>query len=240
MVAEHHLAAAAAAGKVRVVLARLGLIGPSIQGGGVTVSGGGSTSGNGSGGGVGVSLNPHISDRRDWLSLLLCAVHVTGASPAGLTAKGRSVAVLPADVAAAALVTHAVRGVAPAAPHADVGCGIQDAEMQNYGSQPAQGSTAHHAAEVIHLDAAAFGISPRPISSLLDDVERARGSAALPLQRELPYLAWRHRVAAAGAPASLALAMLPPPAGRGGALRLPSGARRRLREIRSSQRVMAT
>ena len=49
------------------------------------------------------------------------------------------------------------------------------------------------------------------------------------LRRELPYPAWRREVAAAGAPAVLALAMLPPE-GKGGTLRLPSGARRRLRD----------
>ena len=150
-----------------------------------------------------------FSNRRDWLSLLLCAIEATGASPAGLTSGQRGVAVAPVDVVAAALASLAAQGIVP---------------------RHILGDGAAGSVEVHHLDAAAFGIAPRRLSDLLDEIEAARGAAAPPLQRELPYPAWRRLVAAAGAPASLALAMLPPE-GRGGALRLPSGARRRLREI---------
>ena len=55
---------------------------------------------------------------------------------------------------------------------------------------------------------------------------------------EMPYSSWRRAVAAAGPPASLALAALPPP-GRGGELRLPAGARRRLRQITARERAAA-
>ena len=77
----------------------------------------------------------------------------------------------------------------------------------------------------------ACGVAPRPLSELLDDIEASRAPHAPPLDRELPYGVWRQRVAAVGPPAALALAMLPSE-GRGGALRLPAGARRRLRDIR--------
>ena len=84
---------------------------------------------------------------------------------------------------------------------------------------------------ILCLDAAAFGLAPQPLAALLDEVEVARGASAPPLRRDLPYAKWRSLVTAAGPPAVLALAMLPPE-GSGGALRLPSGARRRLRDVK--------
>lgn len=185
LVAEHHLAAAAAAGYIRLTIARLGLLG------------------------VAVSENDTVgdaADRRDWLSLLLYAVEETGASPAGLCAGERKVAVLPADMAAAALAAEATQRT----PEATASL------------------------RVVNLDATAFGLPARPLAALLGDVDAARAARGVaPLRRELPYPAWRRLVAAAGPPATLALAMLPPE-GRGGALRLPSGARRRLRDARAA------
>ena len=182
------VSAAAATGKARVLVARLGLIGPPRQ--------------------ESPEEESDHAGRRDWLSLLLCAVGTTGASPAGLCAGKRGVAVLPVDMAAAALASEAAKGT------------------------PADGTPREEAqipSRIMHLDAAAFGLQPRLLSSLLDQVEASRGPAQPPLLREVPYPEWRRLVAAAGSPAVLALAMLPP-AGRGGALQLPSGARRRLRD----------
>ena len=195
LVAEHQLAAAASRGEVRLVIARLGLIGSPAPPQREAAAGD-------EGDDDGVGGVDDLGLRRDWLSLLLCAVRQTGASPAGLTSGQRSVAVLPVNVAASALVTLA---------------------------QPTK-----QLVRVLHLDAAHFGVAARPLAALLDEVETARGAVAPPLRRELPYHAWRRLVAAAGPPASLALAMLPPPGG-GGELRLPSGARRRLREISRAQ-----
>ena len=127
-------------------------------------------------------------------------MQAVGASPAGLSSGGRSVAVLPVNFAAEALAGHAAR--------------------------PADSSL-----HILHLDASSCGIPPRTLSVLLDGIDQSRCRAgATRLDRELPYPAWRRLVAAAGPPASLVLAMLPLE-GKGGALRLPSGARRRLRDI---------
>jgi long-subunit acyl-CoA synthetase (AMP-forming)/thioester reductase-like protein len=185
LVAEHHLAHAAHMGRVRLSIARLGLLGPATH-----------------------AQSPlNAPDRRDWLSLLLGAVDATGASPAGLTAGRRAVAVLPVDKGAAALAVQAA-----AALDTETGVGSS-------------------AIEIACLDAASFGLAPRSLSTLLDGIDASRHVAGLPpLRRELPYPQWRRLVAAAGHPAVLALAMLPPE-GRGGSLRLPSGARRRLRDM---------
>ncbi|KAL1515784.1 hypothetical protein AB1Y20_002400 [Prymnesium parvum] len=191
LIAEHHLALAADTANVRPVIVRLGLLGSPSKMQSCAMHGD-------------VSL-PH---RRDWLSLLLCAVQVTGAKPSGLTSGNRTVAVLPVDLAATALAEEAARGVRGAA--------------EVYMREEAQ-------LRFLHLDAAAFGIAPQSLSTLLEEIEASRGKEARPLS-ELPYPAWRRLVAAAGPPASLALVMLPEEA-RGGALRLPSGARRRLRDI---------
>ncbi|KAL3933309.1 MAG: hypothetical protein SGPRY_000334 [Prymnesium sp.] len=179
LVAEHCLSSAAAAGKIRLCIARLGLLGSAKEE-------------------TGMGLDT-LNSRRDWLSLVLTAIHATGASPAGLTSGQRAVGLLPVDVAAEALAFEA--GV---------------------GGEGRVG--------VRHLDAAACGIAPRSLSALLDEIEEARGPDASPLKREVPYPKWRSLVASLGPPASLALAVLPA-AGRGGTLRLPSGARRRLREL---------
>ena len=198
LVAEHQLVAAASRGGAQLVIARLGLIGspaPPERKSAADDEGGCDDVG-------GVDDGSDLGSRRDWLSLLLCAVRQTGAAPAGLTSGQRSVAVLPVNVAASAL-----------------------AALAQPTKQPVR---------VLHLDAAHFGVAARPLQALLDEVEASRGASAPPLQRELPYHAWRRLVATAGPPASLALAMLPPP-GSGGELRLPSGARRRLREISRAQ-----
>ena len=86
----------------------------------------------------------------------------------------------------------------------------------------------HDCVRVTNLDAAAFNIPPRPIAMLLDEIDAYAAKLATAAIFRTP---WRRLVASAGPPAVLALAMLPPP-GRGGALRLPSGARRRLRDTR--------
>ena len=185
LVAEHHLAHAAHMGRVRLSIARLGLLGPTTH-----------------------AQSPlDAPDRRDWLSLLLGAVDATGASPAGLTAGRRAVAVLPVDMGAAALAVQAAAAL-------DTETGVCSSAI-----------------EIACLDAASFGLAPRSLSTLLDGIDASRHVAGLPpLRRELPYPQWRRLVAAAGHPALLALAMLPPE-GRGGSLRLPSGARRRLRDM---------
>jgi hypothetical protein len=209
LVAEHRLAAAARIGVVRVRIARLGLLGaptaPSHQ----------------------LARGAQLADRRDWLSLLLCAVEATGASPAGLTSGQRSVAVLPVDMAAATLAALATSShCAPTPALMRPPTTLPLASLAGTGG----GDTDVCAAVgIVHVDAAALGVAPRPLSSMLDEVEAARGPSAPPLRRELPYPAWRRLVAAAGPPAVLALAMLPSE-GRGGALRLPSGARRRMRD----------
>ena len=195
LVVEHRLAAAAEKGDVRLVIARLGLMGSASRlPSGVRAEA------------VHVS---ELAKRRDWLSLMFCAIEATGASPAGLAAKQRSVAVLPVDIAAAEL--------SKLASHSTV-----DALLPEVGE-------AVSPCTIRHLDAACFGIPPRPLSCLLDEIDARRRPSAPPLNREMPYSAWRRLVSAAGPPAVLALAMLPPE-GQGGALRLPSGARRRLRE----------
>ena len=212
LVAEHHLAATAMEGSIDLVIARLGLIGdPAVQ---PTPSE--ATPGEGTRGTHPTSVQAadtpvRWGNRRDWLSLLLCAVEATGASPAGLTAGGkRVVAVLPVDKAAGSLASHASRTAAAAL------AGVCD-------------GVATPRVKICHLDAAAFGLKPLPLAQLLDEVEIARGPDAKPLRREVPYPMWRGLVATAGPPAMLALAMLPPEAA-GGALRLPSGARRRIRD----------
>ena len=171
LVAEHRLAAAAAAGRVRrAAICRLGLLGPPTR-------------------------DPaNRGGARDWLSLLLAAVDATRAAPLGLEARGAAVAVLPVDVAARALLARAAEDAEPGV--------VFD-----------------------HLDAARFGVPPAPLADLVAGLERP----ASPVAR-VPYAEWRRRVAEAGPPAVLALAMLPPPTATG-ALRLPSGARRRLRDI---------
>ena len=201
LVAEHHLAAAASAGLIRLIVARLGLLGPCMSGSGDGVDG--------------AQYDDQDSTRRDWLSLLLCAVTATGSSPAGLTSGGRSVAVLPVNMAAAALASRA----------AECSYGEVRGEVRGDDTDVAV-VEGDKAVQVVNLDAAAFGLAPRQLSALLDDIEKARGRR---LRRELPYPIWRREVAAAGGSAVLALAMLPPEA-KGGTLRLPSGARRRLRD----------
>ena len=272
LIAEHHLAAAAAAGRIRLVIARLGLIGPDsapsqpplppppppppppqqpelprpqsqpllpsqqppppLRAQREARRG------------VGDLSAGDLSARRDWLSLLMGAVQATGASPAGLTSGGRGVAVLPADTAAAALAAQAAEGVSshvatpPPSSSAPPPSPSAPPPSPSAPSAPPSAPSAPRRLEAIsvrHLDAAAFGLPSRPLASFLDEVEAARGAGAPPLRRELPYLAWRCLVASAGPPASLALAMLPPPKAGGGALRLPSGARRRLREIEHLQ-----
>jgi len=189
LISEHRLAASASQGRIRLLIARLGLIGaPSTDA--LYKEPGGTCSGH--------------AGRRDWLSLLLCAVESTGASPAGLCSGNRGVAVLPVDVVAGALAEEAAKA----------------GSCMNVEDEPYR---------IMHLDAMAFGLQPRLLSSLLDEIEMARGSEMPTLRRELPYPDWRRLVAGAGPPAILALAMLPPE-GKGGALRLPSGARRRLRD----------
>ena len=165
LIAEHHLASAALEGRIRLVIARLGLIGPTK---------------------AESSCYADLAERRDWLSLLLSAIKVTGASPAGLASSNRSVAVLPVDVAATSIAAAAATA-----------CGRQ--EM-------------HDCVRVTNLDAAAFNIPPRPIAMLLDEIEASRGQGLPPLRRDLPYPDWRRLVASAGPPAVLALAMLPPQA----------------------------
>ena len=85
---------------------------------------------------------------------------------------------------------------------------------------------------MVNLDASACGLPPRSLAALLDELEISRGA---PLRRDMPYPAWRRLVAAAGPPAALALALLPP----GDALRLPAGARRRLRDVELQVRERA-
>ena len=214
LVAEHHLAAAAAEGKIRLVIARLGLLG-AARTDGVT-----DPNPNPNPNPEGLSPSSRLAGRRDWLSLLLCAVETTGSSPAGLAAGGRSVAVLPVNVAAAALAEHAASALG------EPRCEHMEPPRCEHVEQPRCGHV------VVTMDAEAFAIAPRPLSDLLDEVQAARGNGAVPLRRELPYPVWRQLVAAAGPPAALVLAVLPPPESRGGALRLPSGARRRLRDIK--------
>ncbi len=63
---------------------------------------------------------------------------------------------------------------------------------------------------VVHMDAGAFGLQPRPLTSLLDEVEaRLLCSGGARLKREMPYRAWRDLVSRAGPPAVLALALCP-------------------------------
>ena len=207
LVAEHHLAAAAAVGRIRLTVARLGLIGPPAAPAAAVAPPAAAPSA-----AAAAAAPPGGSPLRDWLSLLLGAVEATGASPAGLTAGGRSVARLPVDVAAAALAEQAARcDDAPPSmptpsppPTPTQGAPLQPgsaarkdarAEVLHlndvYGGDPQR-------VEVLHLDAAAFGIPPCPLSVLLDQAEAARGAGAPPLRRELPYAAWCQLVAAAG------------------------------------------
>ena len=225
LVAEHHLAAAERSGHLRLIVARLGLIGSPTD----------------------AAAGDGYAGRRDWLSLLLCAVEATGASPAGLTSRQRGVAVLPVDLAARALAAQAATALevpttGTAAVEAPTTASLRVPGQRSGEDDAATGEAAAEGAEaggagslppirLVYLDAAAFGLPPRPLSSLLDEVEAARGPGRAPLRRELPYPNWRRLVSAAGPPAVLALAMLPPE-GRGGVLRLPSGARRRLRDMR--------
>lgn len=193
LVAEHHLASAAGQGDIRLLICRLGLIGAAARSAAVPCVPSSSYAG-----------------RRDWLSLLLCAVEAIGASPAGLTSGGRKVGVLPVDLAAATVAQHAAAAFERAV-----------------GKAPSEAPNV----TIVNVDAMACGVAPRPLSSLLDDIDATRARQMPALDRELPYGVWRRRVASAGPPAALALAMLPPE-GRGGALRLPAGARRRLRDMK--------
>ena len=112
--------------------------------------------------------------------------------------------------------------------------GAKDAESESNESEASV--TEHNGVSprnitVVHMDAGAVGLQSRPLTSLLDEMEaRLLCSGGARLKREMPYGAWRDLVSRAGPPAVLALALLPPE-GSGGELRLPSGARRRLRDI---------
>jgi nucleoside-diphosphate-sugar epimerase len=289
LVAEHHLAAAAAAGRIRLLVARLGLIGPPAAAAAAAPSAAAPSAT------ATAAAPPFGSPLRDWLSLLLGAVEATGASPAGLTSGGRSVARLPVDVAAAALAEQAARYEDASPPPPPTTTMTHGAPLQpgRAARKDARAEVLHlddvhgggtQRVEVLHLDAAAFGIPPCPLSALLDQAEAARGAGAPPLRPPRPprgggggrhsllcYTSrspgraalglgaghalrrsqWWHvalppvlattaqfrasfRIQA-GPPASLALAMLPPP-GRGGELRFPSGAGRRIREIEKGMR----
>ena len=88
LVAEHHLAAAAAAGRIRLTVARLGLIGPPTAATAAAAAPAAAPSAVPSSAAAATAAPPGGPPLRDWLSLLLAAVEATGASPAGLTAGG--------------------------------------------------------------------------------------------------------------------------------------------------------
>ena len=210
LVAEHHLAAAAAAGRIRLTVARLGLVGPPAAATAVAAPSAAAPSA-----ATAAAAPPGGSPLRDWLSLLLGAVEATGASPAGLTAGGRSVARLPVDVAAAALAEQAARCEdVPSPPPPTTTTTTPPTTTQEAPLQPGRAArkdawaevlhpddmhgVGTQRVEVLHLDATAFGIPPCPLSALLDQAEAARGAGAPPLRRELPYAAWCQLAAAAG------------------------------------------
>ena len=148
---------------------------------------------------------------------------------------------MPVDIAANAIVGQAALAISEDDAMQSACNEATSDEATCEGSSALNKATAAAAAalpatpiRVLNLDAMAFGLQPRRLATLLDEIDdAAREAGKPPLRRELPYGLWRRLAAAAGPPASLALAMLPPE-GKGGVLRLPSGARRRLRDTRRS------
>ena len=196
VIAEHRLARAATQGRIRLVIARLGLIGDPQSPGLETLSAPSlmqspspkastlgeafascpSTEAVSSGSRVSSSACwEALGARRDWLSLVLCAVAQVGAVPAGLASRHRGVAVLPVDLAASALAEAArSRPLRAAAldtcsssalnPTMRASSGANDAESE---SNESDTSVTEHKRisprniTVVHMDAGAFGLRRR-------------------------------------------------------------------------------
>lgn len=221
LVAERRLAAAigplSSAGLARLVVARMGLLGPPATTAGVAKDislGGAETSG------------MPVANHRDWLHRLMRAVAVTHSSPAGITGTGTdrapAVALLPVDAAAGALAALA----------ADEAVGDLEGSLRVLHFDAATFGVAPTTLSVL-VDALEAELSltrqnsPSGGSGGLHS-PRAAGDDTL-IQRDVPYSAWCGLAADAGRAAAAALVALPAATTSTGRvqqrLRLPSGAR---------------